>query len=86
MTREDAAFFGCEQEVAHARDIVAEGTSADRQLAVYETGRRRRRLGREALKAVVDHLIAETLEGCGNDPAERPMARGGPMRAEAARP
>ena len=33
---EDAAFFGCEAEIAHARTIVAEGTSADRQVGVYQ--------------------------------------------------
>jgi len=44
--------LGTRSEVEHAETILSEGTSADRQLAVYEeTG---------DLKAVVDHLIAET--------------------------
>jgi len=47
--------LGVRDEVAHARAICAEGTSADRQLAVYrETG---------SLEAVVDHLVAETTAG-----------------------
>jgi carboxylate-amine ligase len=47
--------LGVRDEVAHARTICAEGTSADRQLAVFrETG---------DLKAVVDHLVAETAAG-----------------------
>lgn len=47
--------LGSRDEVAHAFRILEEGSSADRQLAVYEkTG---------DLKAVVDHLIAETREG-----------------------
>jgi len=47
--------LGSREEVAYALKILDEGTSADRQLAVFEeTG---------DLKAVVDHLIAETAEG-----------------------
>lgn len=47
--------LGSRQEVAYLERILAEGTSADRQLAVYE------RTG--DLKAVVDHLMAETVAG-----------------------
>jgi len=47
--------LGIEREVAHVHTILKEGTSADRQLAVYrETG---------DLTAVVDHLIEETCAG-----------------------
>ena len=47
--------LGSRAEVEYAFKILDEGTSADRQLAVYEkTG---------DLKAVVDHLIEETREG-----------------------
>lgn len=47
--------LGSRAEVEYAFKILDQGTSADRQLAVYqETG---------DLKAVVDHLIAETREG-----------------------
>ena len=47
--------LGSRKEVEYAFRILEEGSSADRQLAVFEkTG---------DLKAVVDHLIAETEEG-----------------------
>jgi len=47
--------LGLRDDVAYAETILANGTSADRQLRVYrETG---------DLKAVVDHLVAETKEG-----------------------
>jgi len=44
------------KEVTHVRTILKEGTSADRQLAVYRKQR--------DLRAVVDHLIVDTFEGC----------------------
>ncbi|MEO8449546.1 MAG: carboxylate-amine ligase [Gemmatimonadota bacterium] len=47
--------LGSRKEVEYAFKILAEGTSADRQLATYE------RTG--SLKAVVDQLIEETAEG-----------------------
>lgn len=47
--------IGVRREVEHVHRILDEGTSADRQLRVYhETG---------DLKAVVDHLVAETKAG-----------------------
>ncbi len=47
--------LGSRKEIEYAYRILQEGSSADRQLAVYEqTG---------DLKAVVDHLIQETSEG-----------------------
>ncbi|MFQ5527679.1 MAG: carboxylate-amine ligase [Thermoanaerobaculia bacterium] len=48
--------LGLRQEIAYLETILEEGTSADRQLAVYEEG--------GDFKAVVDHLVAETKEGC----------------------
>jgi carboxylate-amine ligase len=63
LVDEDAAAFGCRAEVASARDILARGTSAHRQRATYQ-GALAAGAGRdEALKAVVDMLIAETVEG-----------------------
>ncbi len=54
--------LGSRTEVEYVRTILKEGTSADRQLAVY-----RQHGGdennEEALKAVVDNLVAETKEG-----------------------
>jgi carboxylate-amine ligase len=60
MLREDAEALGCPREVEHARTIIARGTSADRQVAclgrLLSAGASRG----EALRGVVDHLIAET--------------------------
>ena len=54
--------LGSREEVAYIRTIIKNGTSADRQIACY-----RRHGGdqnsEEALKAVVDQLVAETKEG-----------------------
>lgn len=61
LVAEDAAFFGCEAEIGHARRIAAEGTSSTRQLAVYEASLDAGASNEAALQAVVDSLIAETL-------------------------
>lgn len=54
--------LGSRKEVEYVRTILRNGTSADRQLAVYrKNGGDDNR--EEALKAVVDHLVAETAEG-----------------------
>jgi carboxylate-amine ligase len=54
--------LGSRKEVEYVRTILKDGTSADRQLAVYHKhgGDENRE---EALKAVVDHLILETKRG-----------------------
>ena len=64
LVGEDAAFFGCTAEVEHAREIAAEGTSADRQMRTYDRAVATGASAEEALKAVVDHLVEETLVGC----------------------
>lgn len=47
--------LGSRDEVEYGLRILEEGTSAERQLAVFEeTG---------SLESVVDHLVAETAEG-----------------------
>jgi len=54
--------LGSREEVEYVRTILAEGTSADRQVKVYnEHGGDDNR--EEALKAVVDSLVLETKEG-----------------------
>ncbi len=63
LVSEDAAEIGCLDEIARAREIVARGTGADRQLDVLEE-----QLGRgadrdQAMKSVVDMLIKETISG-----------------------
>ena len=58
LVNEDAEALGCVNEIAHLREIVANGTSADRQIACFE---RALRNGEEtALCSVVDQLVAET--------------------------
>jgi glutamate---cysteine ligase / carboxylate-amine ligase len=59
----DASHFGCEAETAHARAILARGTSAHRQLAVFEEKIAAGADRAQALVAVVDWLIAETARG-----------------------
>ena len=63
LVREDAEVLACSREVAHARKILARGTSAHRQLAVYDDARHRGASDREALQAVVAFLIQETAVG-----------------------
>jgi glutamate---cysteine ligase / carboxylate-amine ligase len=64
LTRDDAAALGCTQEIAHLRTILARRTSADRQLATYQKTIEAGGSEHDALCAVVDCLIAETVEGC----------------------
>ena len=64
LAREEAEKLGCVAELEHIRTIAAEGTSADRQIAVYDRAVAEGRDKGSALRAVVDHLVAETLEGC----------------------
>ena len=54
--------LGSREEVEYVRTILQNGSSADRQIAMYEQngGDENREV---ALKAVVDHLVAETQEG-----------------------
>ena len=62
LVGEDAAALGCTAQVAHARTIVANGTSADRQLAVYKEEMAAGGTHDSALRSVVDTLIAETAD------------------------
>ena len=61
LLSEDAEALGCSAEIAHARTIVQRGTSADRQVACFERLMAQGASREEALKGVVDHLIAETV-------------------------
>jgi carboxylate-amine ligase len=63
LVAEDAEALACSREVAHARKIFARGTSAHRQVATYESARSRGASEREALRAVVEFLVAETAAG-----------------------
>ena len=63
LVREDAEALSCSREVAHARTILKRGTSAHRQIAVYDEARSHGASDREALRAVVDFLVEETAAG-----------------------
>ncbi len=63
LVHEDAEILGCVEEVEHAREILRRGTSADQQLLVFNEAIAHGAEEREALQAVVDFLIAETVAG-----------------------
>jgi carboxylate-amine ligase len=63
LISEDAEALGCTEELAHVRNIVERGTSAHRQLKTYELERAAGADVNEALRAVVDGLIADTALG-----------------------
>ena len=58
----DAAALGCEAELGRLRTVAAEGTSADRQLAVFVAARGD---ARQALAATVDWIAAATAGTAG---------------------
>ena len=64
LVAEDADALGCVAEIESARTIIAEGTSADRQLAVYGDAPQRGLNNGAALAGVVDWL-AEATAGSG---------------------
>src|SRR6266487_4470924 len=51
----EADEFGTHREMAHIERVMREGTGADRQLAAWKHT--------QDMKAVVDHIVAETYEG-----------------------
>src|SRR6516162_46505 len=63
LVEPDAQHFGCLGEITHTRAILARGTSAHRQLAVFARALADGASHPEALVAVVDWLIAETERG-----------------------
>ena len=62
LVGEDAAALGCASEIEGTRRILREGTSADRQLALFEGARGGLTSNRQALDGVVDWL-AQTTRG-----------------------
>jgi carboxylate-amine ligase len=60
---EDAQYFECSALVEHARTILERGTSAHWQLKSYADAKARGASDEEALQAVVDMLIRETVVG-----------------------
>jgi carboxylate-amine ligase len=63
LVREDASALGCTEDVNNALHILERGTSAHRQLEVFNTRIENGASRREALNAVVDMLIADTAMG-----------------------
>ena len=62
----DARALGCESEIRRAPAIVMNGTGADRQLDFYRLRRLEGDTEPEALRQVVDMVLAETREGLDN--------------------
>ena len=60
---DDARALGCEQELRHVLTIIQEGSGADRQVDHFRLRRLEGDTEEEALRAVVDLVIAETREG-----------------------
>ncbi len=60
----DAVAMGIAEEIEHGTNILERGTSADRQLAIYNESLAAGASQEEALQRVVDFLIAETMAGC----------------------
>jgi carboxylate-amine ligase len=63
LTNECADELGSLAHVSRIKDIAANGTSADRQLSVFRRAVADGAERHDALVAVVDHLIDETVEG-----------------------
>jgi carboxylate-amine ligase len=63
LMAEDAERLGCVAGMNHAREIVRRGTSAERQIRVYDDALTGGAAQAEALRAVVDMLIEETAAG-----------------------
>jgi carboxylate-amine ligase len=74
LVAEDAAYFGCTAEVAHARTINQRGTSADRQLARYDAVKKLGGSEQAALVSVVDGIVEETVMPPSVPKATKPKA------------
>ena len=58
-----AQALGCERELLHTRTIVERGSSACRQVEIYESETAEGASKKGALKTVVTHLVKETMTG-----------------------
>ncbi len=63
IVEKDAEALGCQAEIAHLTDIVTRGTSAHRQVSIYEQALAEGRDEKDALREVVRWLIDETATG-----------------------
>ncbi|MCP5425390.1 MAG: carboxylate-amine ligase [Gammaproteobacteria bacterium] len=64
LVKEDAEYLGCQTEVGHAWEILRRGSSAHRQVRTYTEALAAGADSEEALRAVVDRLIRETVQDC----------------------
>ncbi len=65
LVMEDAQALDCVAELNHCKVIAREGTSADRQIALFKKLAAEGANDKEALRAIVHALRKETLEGTG---------------------
>ena len=63
LIAEDADALNCTEEIEHIRTIVARGTSAHRQINVFEESKAFGASTEDALRNVVDTLIEDTADG-----------------------
>jgi carboxylate-amine ligase len=63
LIAEDAEALGCRRQVERTRQIVRQGTSAHRQIETYARAIGAGAAPKEALRAMVDGLIEETVAG-----------------------
>ena len=63
LLAQDSVELDTREEIRHARTIVSDGTSAHRQLATYEKALSEDASKHEALQAVVDELIVDSMYG-----------------------
>lgn len=59
----DAEMLDCQAEIEHAKAIIKNGTSAHQQVQTYQNAMAEGNSEKEALIAVVDHLLIETQRG-----------------------
>ena len=63
LIREDAEYFDCVAELERAHEILQRGTSAHRQVEVWQKALQAGKEEVEALRDVVDMLIEDTAHG-----------------------
>jgi carboxylate-amine ligase len=63
MVTPDAEELGCVPHIERARDIVKQGTSADRQIQVVKAALAEGATNDEALRKLVQYLISDTQHG-----------------------
>ena len=75
---EDAAALDCEQDLQRVTEIIRLGTGADRQIDLFRLRRLEGDTVPQALRAVVDLVIAETRDGVADPPSGVPHRAAAP--------